>query len=316
MNGVAPEEAPSGAGTGCAAHQAKRLKRSSIGRQDATGADMDCTYGVVCLTGVESQLCVHAHPRPRAAVAALSECGRQYWALAQSFPGGTALRDLPENVLELMFRCCSSTTQVSLAHTSQLFRKYWKTLKLYEGPSGLCVTCRNKHRQQLHDGAAAIASRVNLLIYARRLEGPVLLDMAVYCVCVSGHLGPRLLEYILQQQRLDFESLSQYTVESIMEDIGVEFNHVFGAGELAGEAALLRLKLHHGRQAGLSDDELEKLSSFFASLPAHCWCGQLGLCSICEPVWQLIAPGGTSSSVHWRVARNTVSEVLELPSQW
>ena len=155
MNGFALEEAPSGARTGCAAHRAKRL------------------------TGVESQLYVHAHSRPRAAVAALSKCGRQYWALAESFAGEAALRDLPENVLELIFCCCSSPTQVSLAHTSQLFRKYWKTLKLYEGPYGLCVTCRNKHRQQLHDGAAAIACHVNLLIYARRLEGPVLIDMAV-----------------------------------------------------------------------------------------------------------------------------------------
>ena len=230
--------------------------------------------------------------------------------------GQAALRDLPEKILEGIFCICSPTSQVSLAQLHKCSGGSGRRSKISEGLFGAYMTSRDKYRLRLHDGAEAIASRISLVMYHTPLETSALSDRAQSCVCVNDDLGPSHLEYILQQQRVDFRVLSQLTVRSIVHNIRVRFGKAYGAGELAGQGALLRLKLYHERQAGLSDDE--KLSSFFASLPAtfHRWCNEKSLLSACEPVWQLVTPGGTSSSAHWSVAHDAVSVVMELSSPW
>ena len=71
-------------------------------------------------------------------------------------------------------------------------------------------------------------------------------------------------------------------------------------------AVMLTLKLHHSRQDGFSDEQLDKLGSFFEHVP--CETGfrvqripGSEVIQICEPVWQLIAPNGGIAHMYWHL---------------
>ena len=120
-----------------------------------------------------------------------------------------------------------------------------------------------------------------------------------YHASVVGHLSQRHLQYLLQHPDPDSGGFAEYAVGQLVEALKVDASN-------NTRVVLLTLKVYHSRQAGFSDDELDKLGAVFDSFPSHTrfwlWDSPLQPATlICEPVWQLLSPSKQVSCMYWDV---------------
>ena len=88
-------------------------------------------------------------------------------------------------------------------------------------------------------------------------------------------------------------------------------------GGIPHQVSMLTFQLHHTRQAGFSDEELDGLGFFFRHVPGHglladhIRAGQVfeGGCIVSTPTWQLVAPDGCSLDLFWLTDINKINLV-------
>ena len=236
--------------------------------------------------------------------------------------GHTGLKDLPLSALEAIYTFADHKTKKSLAQTSHIFRGFWKTLRICEGcvrncPTKVTMTGCTLYHDSLLQGAEVLARHISVGAYTIDTSGSrLILGETQYYISLNGHFGPRHLSYIMQQDTKDLQCLAGWTAGTVMQKIKAGFNSMFRDGERLAASVLLRLKLYHGRQDGVSDDELERISMLFARLPWNFnnWCEEQVLVSVIEPVWQVVSPGGTTVLAHWDARSSACDLVVDLHS--
>ena len=138
-----------------------------------------------------------------------------------------------------------------------------------------------------------------------------------YHASLTGQISLSHLKFILQHPDL----------------VGADFDRKFGS-EVAEQfldklqevssnttqVVMLTLKLYHSRQAGFTDEELDKLGSIFKFkfIPSEISCYLRSsdftpLILICEPVWQLLSPAKHVNYMPWEMQDECVRYVAELP---
>ena len=83
------------------------------------------------------------------------------------------------------------------------------------------------------------------------------------------------------------------------------------------QVVMLTLKMYHSRQAGFTDEELDKLGGIFKFIPFEISCYLRSsdftpLILICEPVWQLLSPATHAIRMPWEMQDECVRYVAEL----
>ena len=238
--------------------------------------------------------------------------------------GGCSLLELPTNVLQEIFVWCGIEEQRLLAHSSHIFRTFWTTLQLHQDPVdaegyeekdiSYLTAHRWWQRYIMSDGAEHLVMRIRTqsgLKPARAWLLPI--TQQVYHLSLVGHLSERHMQYILQQGSSDAALLNEQVIEQFENRIGDELRA--GRPELHASAVFMTFKLHHSRQQGFTDSELDRLGTIFADLP---WIlsgrtRMVDIRSICEPLWQLVSPHGQAIGMYWQVTRSRdVDYVAEL----
>ena len=134
---------------------------------------------------------------------------------------------------------------------------------------------------------------------------------------LRGYFSQCQLQFILQHPQGP-KHLSVLFSEAAAQAFGDKM-----AMEMTGPAAhiiIFTVKVYHNKQAGFSDDQLEKLGDMFGSLPNHLasYFNEImePLTFICEPSWHLIPPSAPAIYVSWRMdCTKSVHLVAEVPLQ-
>lgn len=234
-----------------------------------------------------------------------------------TFAGRTELTDFPLSILEAIYRLADYETQTNLAQSLHVFRGFWKTLRICEGyvcSDWVTMTGRSLCWDRMVKGAEVLASRFSVGAHTADSDNYLMLGNTRYCISLNGHFGPRHLRYIMQQDLQDARCLGRRVMRILVQNMKAGFDDMFGNDERVASTVLLRFKLYHGRQEGLSDDELERLSIVFTSMPASFgnWCHEERLLSMVEPVWQIVSPAGSTLYAHWHGRHENVI-IVDLP---
>ena len=214
-------------------------------------------------------------------------------------PGRTGLHSLPDLLLALIFAQCDLRAQLSLAHSSHMFRTLWKELELPDYDTA----CNEWGMHQLQCAVGQMQSRMRFEAVPRHCKGSTLLGTDfIICASLLGHFTEELLQFDIDEAQ---DEVSTSAMWSCMERVCQECSVEVASNVMAW---LFTFKLHHSRQAGFMSRELDALGCFSQHLPsnfsiwvetqARSWPGYT---MICPPVWQLVAPDGTAINLWWDV---------------
>ena len=240
--------------------------------------------------------------------------------------GPTNMPDLPASLQDAIFCRCDVKSQYSLAQTCRVFWNLYhhvKCVPLYPGcqPTYKYTAC-HKWRQDATEAAAArFARQFRADMPIKALKPTFLPDNdSCYHASLVGHLSQRHLHFLLQhpqpEQAWAYGYFSEHAVNRLDEALKVDANN-------ATRIVLFTLKVYHSRQAGFSDDELDKLGAVFRSFPIHTrlWLWETPLAEgsdetvtlICEPYWQLMSPSKQASCMEWNTQdAESIDHVAEL----
>ena len=219
------------------------------------------------------------------------------------------LKDLPVDVKESVFRQCDLKSQHNLAQTSKLFWGLYKQLPcVLPRPGWRFETRWTASRMWRNDhtrvAAARLAHRFRAQVQLKPLEATLVPNQdSMYHFSLVGHLSQKDLQFILQHPSRKEHDLQWLFSERVV----AGFADVFKVDPASDtKVVMLTLKVYHSRQVGCSDQDLDRLSEMFASVPGDlcCWLMDSELDPVtlmCEPVWQLVGPAGSVSLMYWRL---------------
>ena len=228
--------------------------------------------------------------------------------------GPTTLQALPASLQEAIFRLCDNKSQHALAQTCRLYWTLYRDLKcvsIWKGQQTThfytaSVTWQNERTEE---AARTLAGPFRANLVRKPLNSALFPDNNhCYHASLIGHLNQSHLLYILQHPKPAFTwrqgQFAAYAMGRYNEMLKVHPSTV-------DIVLVFTLQVYHSRQAGLSDDEHDKLSAYFQSFPAQicrCFSDQMLHAAadrhapvkvVCEPVWQLISPSKVASCMYW-----------------
>ena len=206
---------------------------------------------------------------------------------------------LPSSIQDVIMSLCSTDCQRTLAHISHSFRAAWKR-QLPGRPSSACTLWRNL---QLLVGRNRLQSNFTAQVMSRNAVtgGPCYVqDTAVLHCHLDCHFDRRQLAYILSMDEVAARELGHNLCKCVTQ--AFHGNNLYGNEILQDAVLYLTFSLTIRRSARLSDEELERLESVFACLPA-CFVDWAGLDAryACELRWQLCLPSGQATRMHWEI---------------
>ena len=237
--------------------------------------------------------------------------------------GQTRIQQLPLSLQETVFSFCNSRSQHALAQTCQVFwRMYHELICVpsnenipHEDPRTACWMWR---REASKCAAIVLGGQCRADLELRPLRSTSYSHITSgYHATLRGYFSQCQLQFILQHPQ-GLKHLSLWFAEAAAaqfdEKMEVDFNSSLGSHYFC----IFTAKVYHNRQAGFSDDQLDKLGDLFGSVPDHFALyfdeHMQPMTFICEPAWQLISPSGHASCVSWHMhCMESVDIVTEVP---
>ena len=210
---------------------------------------------------------------------------------------------MPEGILAIIYLKCDLRTQRSLAHSSSIFRKLWRYLKLPgkgKDPTYFNTASDMWEMVQLHNVLGNVEYRMRFDMIQLSCKGSTSpsIHSAYFNAPLVGYFTPELLQYLIR------EAYNEVPTSAIMSRMQKVFRDS-DAEILEGQALVFTFKLHHCRQASFTDHELAAIGFCLRYLP-HMFAGwaraRASCFIICSPAWQLISPDGTSLDVFWEIS--------------
>ena len=182
---------------------------------------------------------------------------------------------------------------------------------------GLHTACWMWRREASRSAAKVLGNQFRADLELKPLCTPYPHITSGYHATLRGYFSECQLQFILQHPQGP-KHLSVWFSEAAAAQFDEQLAVEVSSSQAANEVFIFTAKVYHNRQAGFSDDQLDKLGDLFGSLPDH-----LALyfqkameptTFICEPRWQLISPSGHASCVSWHMdLTECVHIVSEVP---
>ena len=220
------------------------------------------------------------------------------------------MRLLPVHIQERIFHYCDLASQRTLGTQSSCFRPLWhkrRTAKDEAGKQRVSSACEDWRAQKMEEAARNFACKtIRAQVVKKHIHRvPEYHGSSTLHVSVEGHLDQRQLAYILQLQPdclsiLGFKigvfclKYAKWPIQSSdMDDLG--------------ESMFMSFKLSCRRQAGLSDDELERLEVLFLRLPEclvdlrNSYRRFSDVLVACEPMWRCSTSVMAGAAMRWSI---------------
>ena len=237
--------------------------------------------------------------------------------------GQTSIQQFPASLQAAIFGLCDSGSQNSLAQTCQVFwRMYHRLLCVpHDDKSSLedlHTACWMWRREASRLAATTLGNQLRADLEFKSLHSTLYPDInKCYHATLRGYFSQCQLQFILQQPQ-GLKHLSTWFSEAAATEFGEKIQVEMSPSLPTAQIVIFTVKVYHNRQAGFSDDQLDKLGDMFGSLPNHValyFAENIDhVIFICEPRWQLISPSGHASCVSWHMdCVGSVDLVIELP---
>ena len=226
------------------------------------------------------------------------------------------VRSLPVNIQEKIFFNCDAASQKTLAASTSCFRHFWHkawTSTDRYGQQCASSSCERFRADNMDKAAQKLNHKcmrgqiVRKAIHTDRApESHTLHGLDTLHFDVQGHFGQQELAYILQLQPEFLNALGyKLGTELIMYSSWPDQGH--DLAESSG-SMFMSLQLSCRRQAGLTDNELERLEALFFRLP-QClldfkdrkhddFIGH-EVAIVCEPMWQCSTSPTALAAMQW-----------------